>query len=215
MNTTKEDDTLGNSTGIVLGVAGGGRGAWPYKWLCPSSQNANFRCLDDLFHNAEQWKFQSYGNPPVSYCLSKKMDHTCKIEYAYTAGIWVCVANVIKLCCFIGVYFLFKKYTQAGQESSKDQLLVTTGDAIASFLADPDPYTFNMSLVAKRDFQNGIWKLRFFQITPIAWIDRGDCSRFRAIGRRRWFLGHLLYVTHLSRFLVLTPTGREFTLRTS
>jgi hypothetical protein len=24
-----------------------------------------------------------------------------------------------------------------------------------------------------------------------------------------------LYVTHLSRFLVLTPTGREFTLRTS
>lgn len=185
-----ESQASENGTAIVYGVTGAGRGPWPYAWLCPSGSAASFNCLGDLFHDTEEWKFQVFNNSLVKYCLSKQVDQTCKLEYAYTAGVIVVVANLIKLLCFIWVYFLLRKH--AGDESSKQQLLITTGDAIASFLADPDPYTFDMSLVAKSDFENGLWKLRFFQIASIPWIDRGSYSIFRVIGRRRWFIGHIL-----------------------
>lgn len=60
----------------------------------------------------------------------------------------------------------------AGSKYSKDQLLFTTGDAIASFLADPDPYTFGMSMIDKLHFEKGTWELRCFQVVPMKWVTR-------------------------------------------
>jgi hypothetical protein len=185
------------SNSTVHGVFAGGQGPWPYRWMCPSGRDANFNCLSKLFNNAENWTYPGYGNPTVKYCLSRKAENTCKVEFGYIAAVLVIVANAIKVVSFVGVFWVLKRH--AGSKSSKDQLLITTGDAIASFLADPDPHTLGMSMIDKQHFEKGTWELRCFQIVPMTWITKNECSRFRAIGLRRFTIGNLLYVySHFS-----------------
>lgn len=80
------------------------------------------------------------------------------------------------------------------KQKPDDALLITAGDAIASFLETPDKETLGMSIVEKTDFQNGIWDLRWVKINPMPWRKRHKCAWFRAIGLRRWIIGNVMCV---------------------
>lgn len=71
------------NTSIVLGGAAAGWGPWPYQWLCPPESRQKLACSKALLGHENQWKFPNYGGPTVEYCLSKRMDKKCKLEYGF------------------------------------------------------------------------------------------------------------------------------------
>ena len=129
------------------------------------------------------------------------MKQHCKLQYGKWITTFVIIANFLKLLCFITTFFVVKHHTGDGGSTEAEgkpvggnELLITTGDAIASFLETPDNETLGMSIVEKEDFQNGIWKHRWVRVNPMLWRKRLPCSSFRAIGLRRWLTGSLLCV---------------------
>lgn len=139
------------------------------------------------------------------------MEQKCKLEYGFWITILTIMANFSKVFCFVMTYWIVKKHTEDKQElepnkKHNDTLLITAGDALASFLEIPDSETRCMSIVEKVDFQNGIWDLRWVNINPMPWRKRMPCSWFRAIGLRRWLVGNILYASTVpfNAALVLT-----------
>ncbi|KAF1845091.1 uncharacterized protein K460DRAFT_394825 [Cucurbitaria berberidis CBS 394.84] len=180
------------NSSTVFGGAFGGMGAFPYEWLCPPESRQNLECYRQLFQSNTTWIFPDYGNPKVAYCLSRKIPERCTLEYASMAAIVTIGANFFKVVCFMVTYWLLKRNNSNNAQTgnrNKHTPLITTGDALASFLEDPDPETFGMSIVEKADFQHGIWDLRWVHINPIPWRERFSCAQFRAIGLRRWLTG--------------------------
>lgn len=75
-------------------------------------------------------------------CYSEPVKEQCKISLipAFLAAVIAC--NIIKAgCCLLALLI-----------TQMDPPLVTTGDAIQSFLKDPDTYTRGRCLVAKKDY---------------------------------------------------------------
>ena len=190
-----KDQRADNST--VLGASAGGWGSWPYKWLCPDDLSQSFGCYAGLFRSHDDWHFSHYDNPKVEYCLSKGMPQRCKLEYGFWITILTIISNFCKLLGFVATWLLLKRCTRrpTGEhenERVKHVLLITTGDAVASFLECPDAESIGMSIVEKRDFENGIWALRWMNISPMMWRERYSCAWFRAIGLRWWLIDTLL-----------------------
>jgi hypothetical protein len=192
----------------IYGTAAGGYGAWPYKWLCPQEINQNFECYARLQKATGDWHFPDYDNPKVEYCLSKPMEQRCKLEYGFRITLLTVIANLLKLLCFIATYILLKRITKAVDNPNQDGkgdniLLITTGDAIASFLETPDPETLGISTVEKEDFENGIWDQRWVKPCPMPWKKRSSCAQFRAIGTKWWLIDMIMYVLHSRGNLLL------------
>lgn len=186
--------TAETETSTALGGSSAGWGPWPYQWICPPDSRQKLTCIGQLSENGENWDFPEYGRPKVEYCLSKKQPKKCRLEYGFMVTTLTVAANALKTICFIATYWLLKrrvKYsTISGSRSHRNmQPLITTGDAIASFLEFEDKETVGISMVEKEDFENGIWDLRWVHINPMPWRERFPCCRFRAIGVRRWLVG--------------------------
>ncbi|KAG9229348.1 hypothetical protein BJ875DRAFT_500010 [Amylocarpus encephaloides] len=191
-----------NKTSTILGSSSGGFGPWPYKWLCPKDLTQNFGCYDQLEATKEIWTFPNFNYPTVLYCLSKKMKQQCKLEYGFYISLFTILANFAKLLVFAITLWTLRSHRtkelvsgNAKENKNKTTLLVTTGDALASFLEVPDSKTLGMSTVEKEDFRNGIWKARWEEINAMEWRDRSKCAWFRAIGLNRWLAGNLLLLS--------------------
>ncbi|KAF1961573.1 hypothetical protein CC80DRAFT_499969 [Byssothecium circinans] len=125
----------------------------------------------------------------------KRMPERCRLEYSYLASIITFAANTTKVMGFIATYWLLKRTSRSTSDPKDDRKtwpLITTGDAVASFLEFPDPETVGMSAVEVKDFRKGIWNLRWARIGPIKWMERSPCCSFRAVGLRRWLIGTVL-----------------------
>ncbi|CAG7945628.1 unnamed protein product [Penicillium nalgiovense] len=109
---------------------------------------------------------------PVRECYSQKTAEQCKASVAPVFLIIVIICNVIKTCCFI----LTLRITKPNPP------LCTLGDAVQSFLKEPDIYTQRRCLVSKKDYDSHLlgksheWGSRPTNI--------GDTW---AGGRDRWF----------------------------
>jgi hypothetical protein len=161
----------------ILGSEAAGWGPWPYKWSFPGQLSRTFDCRQNLSQSGGDWYLPRYNNPKVDHCLSKRMPERCKLEYGFWITIFTVIANSIKLACFSATYWMLarserKESELEGNEKLKSTLLITTGDAIASFLEVPDTTTRGMSIVENEDFYNGIWALRWIKIEPMLWQER-------------------------------------------
>ncbi|KAF2964337.1 hypothetical protein GQX73_g9225 [Xylaria multiplex] len=107
----------------------------------------------------------------ASYCLvqyaTASMDR-CRLEYSTHILMAVCVLNFVKLLALFFVYTSRKKAERRRKVKSEEwgsvidtderilerrgTVLSTLGDAISSFLRDPDENTKNMCLATKYDF---------------------------------------------------------------
>jgi hypothetical protein len=67
--------------------------------------------------------------------------------------------------------------------------LVTIGDAVSSFMRDPDPTTQGVCLSTKMDIENRRWGTR--TRLPTAWVPRQHFW-FRAASVKRWLTCNLL-----------------------
>ncbi|CAI6267609.1 unnamed protein product [Periconia digitata] len=189
--------TPDSNRSTVLGGAGAGWGQWPYQWLCPPEVRQTLDCSKTLQSPGNDWNFPNYGKPKVEYCLSKKMEKKCKLEYGVLVGSLTVGAIGLKFLLFVATYVVLKLNSKTANKSGAQidrmmQPLVTTGDAIASFLEIEDKTTIGMSMAEKEHFENGIWDHHWIRISPMPWRERRPCSRFRAIGVRRWLVGMVI-----------------------
>jgi hypothetical protein len=69
----------------------------------------------------------------------------------------------------------------------KEPTLVTVGDAVASFLYDPDPTTKGICLSTKLDIQGNRWKLQVAK----QWQPKKHFW-FRAASVKRWLICNIL-----------------------
>ena len=78
-------------------------------------------------------------NRLVKYCKVKTVEGKCKLQFSITIMAVVIVCNVAKLMCM--VYAIF---------NIKEDTLVTVGDAISSFLGNPERRTKSLCLISKK-----------------------------------------------------------------
>jgi len=116
------------------------------------------------------------SSSPVQFCQAQPNDAlTCSVSVNAT---------------LLGVVALLNLFTLIGTatalvRSSRFRPLVTLGDAVASFLADPDPNTRHACLLSKSDVAQRRWGLQ----EPKSWVPpRRDPAWFRSASAGRWLL---------------------------
>jgi len=82
----------------------------------------------------------------IASCYGDVRNEHCKMKFSLPIILVVIACNASKAICMAITYW----YTR---ESTLD----TLGDAIASFLDNPDPTTTGLCLVSKEDIQNHVW----------------------------------------------------------
>lgn len=110
------------------------------QWICDVREMDSETC--DLKKSASQaasWVFQQWN---VQYCLSQQVEEHCKLEFSAAIMIFVICCNFVKFICMVRI---------ARKRDSEP--LVTLGDAIASFLDEPDPMTRDVCLAGQNHFQ--------------------------------------------------------------
>jgi hypothetical protein len=111
-----------------------------FSWLCSDMNlTSSDQCLYHMEHLREDTRAWTVaGGAAVKYCLSERIEEHCKINFSLQLGL-----IVIFFCLFkTGVMFAVAFFVSEAP-------LMTTGDAIASFLARPDPYTKDMCMATK------------------------------------------------------------------
>jgi hypothetical protein len=119
-----------------------GAGLQPYRWVCnqylePSRPDCDNN-LPRVRKNVSDWR--PFGSI-VEYCLSEPIEEHCKFRFSTTISWLVIGLNFLKFVLMCGVVF-----------GVKEEPLMTIGDAISSFMRNPDPTTNNMCLAAKSEF---------------------------------------------------------------
>jgi hypothetical protein len=136
-----------------------------FSWLCrklniPSNDQCLFH-VEHLRRNATHWRISEGAN--VKYCLSQKVKEHCKLQFNLTLSLVVLFTCLFKSLVMFAVAFF-----------TYETPLMTTGDAIASFMRRPDPYTQNMCLASKRFIQHhpGHWRQSapaYYRAVPKRW----------------------------------------------
>lgn len=123
----------------------------------------------------------------VKYCLAEPIDRICHVglSSALLLGVIVCV--LVKTVVAVAVTVVLGRQGQAP--------LVTLGDAIASFIARPDPNTAGMCTVGQREARAANYSARSFLLAgPKQW---------RAVPHRRWSaVPTTVWLTSYTLFLV-------------
>lgn len=129
------------------------------------------------------FRIQAESPWSIDYCLVKPVEFNvgCQLQYSLVIMLIVLACNAIKVVCIL--VFLF---------TSKEPVIATIGDGIASFLARPDMHTKH------RPFMNRS-AARAFRIKktsgPVRWYPPRHALRwFRAPSWPRWVSTITLYV---------------------
>ena len=115
-----------------------------YNWICsgiPDVWEDEYKYFCDLnkaLAKADEW---IVGKKPIDYCLSRKTEERCKLQFSLIIMVFVIACNLVKMICMIVTIWKERVAT-----------LVTLGDAISSFLDDPDPTTAGCCLADKDSF---------------------------------------------------------------
>jgi hypothetical protein len=84
-----------------------------------------------------------HSTAPIAYCLSERLPDVCKVQSSLQILIIVVILNAFK--AFLMFYIAF---------AVRESPILTIGDAVASFLREPDPATTDMCLASKEHFSN-------------------------------------------------------------
>ena len=124
-----------------------------------------------------------YFGTPVSYCFSKPQTELYQVDFSLPIAILVILLNAFKAIVMAVAVF-----------TSREQPLITTGDAIASFPRDHDSTTSNICMASRDDFAKGRRRCQFLlhHPTPRQWT-AGRSRWFRAASKSRWLLVVGLY----------------------
>lgn len=181
------------------------------RWMC-SGQSAlytGFCSQANLAPFAHNWSITvgASNNPTyvsVAYCLSQgtsDMKDWCELHFSEIIMIVVCCMNVVKV---VGIWFTWYLSTKeirsrrdknVRKQKPGDDLLITIGDAMESFLDRPDETTAGMCLVSQlylEEKKKGAWV-----VGPRLWKGETTIRKFKLASWRTWMLTMLPYVLSL------------------
>ncbi|KAH8668084.1 hypothetical protein BGZ60DRAFT_43297 [Tricladium varicosporioides] len=162
-----------NNTNSVLryGAADWSSGLENNWWICSLNGNdggAQTCNAETYISSANSWSI--YGNP-IEYCLSERTADICSVNFSMTIMIVVVAFNAFKVLLMLWVLLRY----------DAEHILVSAGDAAASFLVHEDQTTLQMCLADKRDIRK-FWQARGFA-RP---FDRRRRHWGSAVRKRRW-----------------------------
>lgn len=144
----------------------------------------------------------------VDYCLVQQpalSSSICRFQYSPWVMWIVCSFNLVKASVMLWVWAM-RKWQENAKLDTQKQILYTFGDAIASFMREPDHMTKDLCLATKQDFlSRRPWKNRLVRQRP-------DPSRIprprlwqpqpkrwgKAASVQRWIVFLSMYVRELS-----------------
>ncbi len=146
-----------------------------YGWLCNHNGRESPACTNSVAkeYAAQNWEIFGW---PVSGCISETLQETCSVNFHLGIAIAVVLANLGKTLCIAAVCLLLM-----------DQPLLTTGDAVASFMNAPDRTTEGCCLLDRHDIQTR-WTslLRAQKSLPPKVYMLQTHRRWRAVGWKSW-----------------------------
>ncbi|KAE8419468.1 hypothetical protein BDV36DRAFT_294303 [Aspergillus pseudocaelatus] len=153
----------------------------PYKWICSAQAEAKDHTCSQLLSDVKDQASKNdwyVGRYRVAYCLAERPPQRCKLEYSLPLAITVIVFNLVK-AIIIG-------YTAA---SATKKPILTTGDAVVSFMLKPDEFTRGQCLLTRESVKTRrcrpSYKSSMFNSTPMRW--------HAAVSGRRYLLGLVSY----------------------
>lgn len=124
-------------------------------------------------------------------CISQKVEQKCEVQLSFTILLVVIACNIIKIALLLVVVLRLNHAT-----------LVTIGDAIESFIRNPDPYTEDCCLMSSRNVDT-LWRSPETRASQ-KWQPRRREPWYSACSRRRWLFSIFLYLAYLQYLLGLT-----------
>ncbi|KAK4889757.1 5'-3' exoribonuclease 2 [Elasticomyces elasticus] len=119
----------------------------PYKWICADTSDDRYVCdIAAAEANAADW---TIDGREVDYCLAQTAEPHCQLQFSVYILLAVIMCNMIKSCSMLCALYW-----------QRDGTLVTLGDALASFLDEPQASTRDRCLMSKRDVDRG----------PLQWV---------------------------------------------
>ena len=167
------------------------KGSLNFVWICRDMHVVTDCRITQARQRASTW---SLNDVPIDYCISQKVEPHCKLSLSTTLMAVVVVMNAMKAACMFWILLKVKV-----------QPLTTFGDAVASFLNQPDKLTSGRCLMSKKDVGRGPlrWRMRAADVPgnvkrPI----RANTARSRGLNP-----GFLATTQKLERLLV---TGTQW-----
>ena len=189
LDAANATETLFLVTEVQSGIYGN------YDWMCSGQPGCS---TDAVLSEAANWTLSSeYGQvllsngskeefrQQIQYCLSQPVEERCQVQISFIILGVVVACNATKALCMLLTI-----------RCQKSQPFVTLGDAIESFVQDPDRYTGGMCLFSKEVFGNvGKDKVSMSPTDRVnhIWLDSLHKTAWTAspmewtARRRRWF----------------------------
>lgn len=123
-----------------------GSGAHPFDWICngngsaPSNTGAKGSCMT-TFHSLDSSDWRPFGQK-VEYCLSETVPEQCEFMFVPQLAAIVILFNIAKILILLYIFFALQH-----------RPLITIGDAVASFIRNPDSTTDKLCLMGIVDLQ--------------------------------------------------------------
>lgn len=160
----------------------GGGEVGPFEWICEDIMlDGAGVCRNYLSEIRAQVASNSWevGGYPISHCLSEISPEHCKLQHSLPLAVAIIVFNLIKaiIMCYVAL-------------TVADTPILTTGDAISSFMMKPDQFSRRRCLLSMEDVESQRPWTSGEHITyhkqPKRWAS--------ALPPLRWAFGILLYV---------------------
>ncbi|KAF2709364.1 hypothetical protein K504DRAFT_353366, partial [Pleomassaria siparia CBS 279.74] len=155
------------------------------KWVCSCSGPNSPPCdmdptINELRSDPTSWSPMKF---PVSYCLSERAPERCKVQSSLHLAIVVIVLNLVK------AFVMFILATQ-----TKETPFMTVGDAIASYIEEPDYETRDMCLASRAELK----KQQAFWIKGSRPFEPKRERLFASASTTRWAFCVVIYVLVLA-----------------
>lgn len=162
---------------------------WSIPYAMPPSSETAPLCQGDFGYGSTYGQIYAPScgpaeHAPILYCLAQPFHEQCRLNVSMSMLVVVIVCNLVKILCLLATLYMRKL-----------QPLVNLGDAIASFLQNPDQSTEGMGALEVGVVSSGVWRDRE-DLASMPW------SRHR----RRWWYAVPRLQLNLTFFLcVYTP----------
>ncbi|KAL8848400.1 MAG: hypothetical protein Q9221_006599 [Calogaya cf. arnoldii] len=162
----------------------------PYaeKWAIRSNRlnDPGQMSVDDVWQGdpGQMSVHDVWQGDPVDYCLSRRVEEHCRLQFSLALLIVVIISNFIKAACMILMVY---------QHNATP--LITLGDAIALFLDDPDSTTQGNCIATKHTFQKRDWvrQPRLWASKEAYWFSSSNSTRwgfYNIFFKGLWELGY-------------------------
>jgi hypothetical protein len=125
--------------------------------------------------NVSTWR-PLHSSAPIAYCLSETLPDVCKVQSSLQILIIVVVLNALKATLMFYIGF-----------ATRESPLLTVGDAVASFLKEPDSWTAGMCLASKETYEKQAKSVERWQPGPSPYVIRRG-TMFTSASKLRWCL---------------------------